>query len=241
MTDWKALGERAIARFPKVHAFLAADEKEEKTMQPKDPINWNRVIDGDPWEATVELSNPEHPEWASRVVKKFIPPDLENAVDDGTCRCIACGQIDDEPWHEDRYCGQWNPLGLTPFEAPPMPPVITHKHTNIQQPEPIDDTCAASGAGCNLEYVPKFKAWACSYCGRDATDEEEARLIEAAPKPKPVIGSPEWKDMAERCEWAFMRDIIDEAIKDRVGPVPSYWYVVRGIADERSKKGWRES
>lgn len=218
MTDWKALGEKAIARFPKTLAFLAADEQEEKTMQPKDPINWNRETDGDPWEATITLSNPEG---ESRTVAKFIPFDMENAVDDGTCRCIACGQIDDEPWHEDRYCGQWNPLDLPPFEAPPMPPVepprvvtvphaltpeaireflkepplITHKHENIQQP---------------------------------------------APQVRHVIGSPEWKDMAERCEWAFMRDIIDEAIRDHDGPVPSYWYVVRGVADARSKKGWRE-
>lgn len=25
-------------------------------------------------------------------------------VNDETCRCITCGQIDEEPWHEDHVC-----------------------------------------------------------------------------------------------------------------------------------------
>lgn len=27
-------------------------------------------------------------------------------VRDGTVRCISCGQIDEEPWHDDKICGQ---------------------------------------------------------------------------------------------------------------------------------------
>lgn len=34
-------------------------------------------------------------------VKRFLPL---NAPDDGTLRCISCGQIDDEPWHDPALC-----------------------------------------------------------------------------------------------------------------------------------------
>jgi hypothetical protein len=27
-------------------------------------------------------------------------------VNDGTCRCIQCGQIDDEPWHDSEICAE---------------------------------------------------------------------------------------------------------------------------------------
>jgi hypothetical protein len=27
-------------------------------------------------------------------------------VNDGTCRCIQCGQIDDEPWHDNAICAE---------------------------------------------------------------------------------------------------------------------------------------
>lgn len=36
-----------------------------------------------------------------RSVKRFLSM---GAKDDGTLRCIACGQIDEEPWHEPDLC-----------------------------------------------------------------------------------------------------------------------------------------
>ena len=41
-------------------------------------------------------------EIGSRRFKRFIVHPL--GPRDGTLRCIACGQIDDEPWHEREYC-----------------------------------------------------------------------------------------------------------------------------------------
>lgn len=34
-----------------------------------------------------------------REYRKFIR--YPSAVSDGTCRCITCGQIDEQPWHDD--------------------------------------------------------------------------------------------------------------------------------------------
>jgi hypothetical protein len=36
-----------------------------------------------------------------------------NDRDDGTLRCIACGQIDDEPWHKPSLCFGLAGLGAT--------------------------------------------------------------------------------------------------------------------------------
>lgn len=36
-----------------------------------------------------------------RRYKRFL---REGAADDGTCRCYACGQIDEQPWHDPELC-----------------------------------------------------------------------------------------------------------------------------------------
>nr|WP_278374558.1 hypothetical protein [Brucella anthropi] len=37
-----------------------------------------------------------------RRYRKFIH--FPEEVTDGTLRCIACGQIEDEPWHDEEIC-----------------------------------------------------------------------------------------------------------------------------------------
>lgn len=51
-----------------------------------------------------------------------------------------------------------------------------------------DPTCAASGAGCDFTYTPRFDLYGCRYCGRDATPEEDKimRTIDA-PEPSTVM------------------------------------------------------
>jgi hypothetical protein len=47
-----------------------------------------------------------------KTYRKFIPYPEE--VRDGTVRCISCGQIDDEPWHDAALCpGSGGSLPLT--------------------------------------------------------------------------------------------------------------------------------
>lgn len=54
--------------------------------------------------------------------------------------------------------------------------VLTVKHLQ-------DPTCAASGAGCDFIYTPRFDLYGCRYCGRDAAPEEDKELRELdAPK-----------------------------------------------------------
>ena len=47
-----------------------------------------------------------------RKVRRFIP--YPQNVNDGTPRCIACGQIDDEPWHDMETCLAIRQLGAKP-------------------------------------------------------------------------------------------------------------------------------
>lgn len=37
-----------------------------------------------------------------REYRKFIR--YPKPVNDGTCRCIMCGQIDEQPWHDAEIC-----------------------------------------------------------------------------------------------------------------------------------------
>lgn len=39
-----------------------------------------------------------------REYRKFIP--YPAVVADGTCRCITCGQIDEEPYHDPKVCAE---------------------------------------------------------------------------------------------------------------------------------------
>lgn len=47
--------------------------------------------------------------------------------------------------------------------------------------EDKDETCSASGAGCDMTYMNRFDKFGCRYCGRDATPEEDKAYRELEP------------------------------------------------------------
>lgn len=48
------------------------------------------------------MSKPETITIDGQEYQKFIRYPLP--VTDGTCRCVTCGQIDEQPWHDPEIC-----------------------------------------------------------------------------------------------------------------------------------------
>lgn len=121
-----------------------------------------------------------------------------------------------------------------------------------------DETCAASGAGCDLIYMQKFDSYGCNYCGRDATpaEDKQLRAIDAEPEAviKPPINQIERKDVEDfrtgnytvKSAFNQYQDIaIKSAIYPGKGTPFGLMYVALGLAEagevqNKVKKGFRD-